>query len=300
MTDAAKPPPAVGLRAFGAFVVTVVLLVLAVVEAAIVLPPALTSGLHVTWGMDLRLYIEHATRWLAGEGFYVPVQLAGPYVIEEVFGSVYPPVLLYLLVPFVVGLPWVLWWMVPLTVIGAAVVRSRPAWWQWPLLALILVYPRTWTVIVLGNPSMWALAALAAGMVWKWPAVGVLLKATLAPLALIGVRHRSWWVGLGIAVLLALPFGLMWLDYITAVTNAQTRWGFAYTLGDWPVALLLVAGLWESRSQSDRERRVEPRPGEDGLDGRTPVLGIGEDAADRLRHGRIPCRDGRVPQDAQR
>jgi hypothetical protein len=229
--------------AFGAGAVVVVLLVFAVLEAAIVLPPALTSGLHVTWGMDFRLYVEHATRWMAGEGFYLPVQLAGPYVIEDVQGAAYPPVLLYLLVPFVVGLPWVVWWLVPLAVVGAAVVKSRPAPWQWVALALILVYPRTWTIVVLGNPAMWALAALAAGMVWKWPAVGVLLKATFAPLALVGIRHRSWWVALAVAGLLALPFGMMWLDYLTAVMNAETSRGLEYTLGEWPVALLLVVSL---------------------------------------------------------
>jgi hypothetical protein len=236
----ARPVPTMRI---GAAALAAVLLVFAVIEAAIVLPPALTKGLHVTWGMDFRLYVEHATRWLAGEGFYLPVQLAGPYVMEDVLGSAYPPVLLYLLVPFVWGLPWLVWWLVPLAVIGAAVVRSRPSPWQWVALALILVYPRTWTIIVLGNPAMWALAALAAGMVWKWPAVGVLLKLTFAPLALVGVRHRSWWYALGVAVLLALPFGMMWLDYLTALTNAETSRGIEYTLGEWPVALLLVVSL---------------------------------------------------------
>jgi hypothetical protein len=244
----------------GAYTLTAVLVAFAVVEASIVLPPALTTGLHVTWGMDFRLYVEHATRWMAGEGFYLPVQLAGPYVIEDVQGSAYPPVLLYLLVPFVWGLPWLVWWLVPLAVIGAAVVKARPSPWQWVALALILVYPRTWTIIVLGNPAMWALAALAAGMVWKWPAVGVLLKVTFAPLALVGVRHRSWWYAAGVAVLLALPFGMMWLDYLTALLNAETSRGIEYTLGEWPVALLLVVALAEHdglRTPGRRRGRVD-------------------------------------------
>jgi hypothetical protein len=251
-----------------AFTLTAVLLAFAVVEASIVLPPALTSGLHVTWGMDFRLYVEHATRWMAGEGFYLPVQLAGPYVIEEVQGSAYPPVLLYLLVPFVVGVPWVVWWLVPLAVIGAAVVKARPSPWQCVALALILVYPRTWTIVVLGNPAMWALAALAAGMVWKWPAVGVLLKVTFAPLALVGANDRRWWAALGVAALLALPFGTMWLDYLTAVMNAETSRGLEYTLGEWPVALLLVVGLLRYRLPErdgqglrlDRERQHAEAP----------------------------------------
>jgi hypothetical protein len=243
-----------------------VLLVFALIEAAIVLPPALTTGIDVTWGMDFRVYMEHTQRWLAAEGFYLPAQLAGPYIVEDVTGAVYPPVLLYLTVPFTV-LPWALWWLVPLAVIGAAVARSRPSPWQLVALALILVYPRTWTIVVLGNPAMWALAALAAGMVWKWPAVGVLLKATFAPLALVGIRHRSWWVALAVAGMLALPFGTMWLDWLTAVMNAETSRGLEYTLGEWPVALLLVVSLagspggrWSWRSARRRAGGPAPLP----------------------------------------
>ena len=232
---------------FAARVITVLLLVVAVIEAAIVLPPALTTGIDVTRGMDFRAYLEHAARWLAGDGFYLPAQLAGPYVVEEVTGAVYPPVLLYLLVPFVWGLPWLVWWMVPLAVIGAAVARSRPSPWQWVALVAVLCYPRTWTVIVLGNPAMWALAALAAGMVWKWPSVFVAIKATFAPLALIGIRDRRWKYALGFAVLASLPFGAMWFDYVRVLLNTQTNRGIEYTLGEWPIALLLVVGLMPAR-----------------------------------------------------
>ena len=31
----------------------------------------------VTLGMDFRLYVERAQAWLGGEGFYLPLQLAG-------------------------------------------------------------------------------------------------------------------------------------------------------------------------------------------------------------------------------
>lgn len=234
-----------GLGLFAIRVVTVLLLLAALAEALYVVPPAL-SRLHVTWGMDFRLYVEHATRWVAGEGFYLPSQLAGPYVIEDVKGAAYPPVILYLLVPFVAGLPWLVWWVVPLVIIAAAIIASRPAPWQWLILVAILVYPRTWTVIVLGNPAMWALAALAAGMVWKWPAVGVLLKLTYAPLAFVGIRDRRWWLALGIGLLLALPFGLMWVDFLSALRFAQTSRGLEYTIGEWPIAIALVVGLWRA------------------------------------------------------
>lgn len=231
------------MRVFTARVITGLLLLVAVAEAAIVLPPALTTGIDVTWGMDFRAYLEHAQRWLAGDGFYLPAQLAGPYVVEEVTGAVYPPVLLYLLVPFVWGLPWLVWWLVPLSIIGAAVARSRPSPWQCVALVAVLVYPRTWTVIVLGNPAMWSLAALAAGMVWRWPAAFVPLKLTFAPLALVGIRDRRWWWAVGVGLVLALPFGAMWFDFAASVVNARTSRGIEYTLGEWPIALLLVLSL---------------------------------------------------------
>ena len=234
---------------FGSIVVTVTLLLAAVVEAAIVLPAAL-GNLHVTWGMDLRLYLEHTARWLAGDGFYLPEQ-AAPYDIDAVKGAVYPPVIVLLLLPFLAGLPWLLWWLVPFGIIGASIAAARPAWWQWPLLALILAYPRTWVIIVLGNPAMWALAGLAAGMVWKWPAVGVLLKLTYAPFALVGIRDRRWWAALALGLLLAVPFGAMWFEFVDAVRFAHSARGLDYTIGEWPVAILLVVSLARVRAGYD-------------------------------------------------
>lgn len=222
-----------------AIAITSLLLVVAVLEAVVVLG-AVTDP-NVTVGLDLRMYLDRTADWRAGDGFYLPHQLAGPYEVTH-GDNMYPPVLLYLTVPMTV-LPWAVWWLVPLAVIGAAVAVRRPSPWQLAALALILIYPRTWTILLYGNPALWALAALAAGMVWTWPLVGVPLKATFAPLALLGIRSRAWWAALGVAALLALPFGLMWLDYATVLVNAQSSRGLEYTLGEWPIALLLVLGL---------------------------------------------------------
>lgn len=251
-SDAGRPASTGGVTAsvasrlsrVAALAVLGLLLAFAAIEAAIVLPPALTSGLHVTWGLDLRPYLAHTDRWLAGGGFYAPEQLAGPYVVETDTGNVYPPVALYLLVPFARGLPWVLWWAVPTVIIAAVVAARRPSRWQLVALAAILVYPRTWTVIVLGNPAMWSLAFLAAGMVWRWPAAFVPLKLTFAPLALVGIRSRSWWLVAGVALALCLPFGALWLDYAHVLVNTHSSRGLEYVLGEWPIALLLVVGLW--------------------------------------------------------
>jgi hypothetical protein len=233
-----------------ALTLTAVLLLFAAVEAWVVLMYAATYRPQVTFGIDARMQIARAADWLAGDGFYLPRQLAGPYVIDS-GDSLYPPTMLYLAAPFALGLPMLLWWAVPLGIIAAGLYRLRPPMWAWPILAAILVYPRTWAVLVFGNPSMWALAALVGGMAWRWPAVGVAFKLTFAPLALIGVGHRSWWIAAGVAIAISLPFGAIWLSYVQALTNAENTRGFEYLLGEWPIALaLLAAGISSGRSPS--------------------------------------------------
>src|SRR3954453_21172205 len=199
------------LRRFAATAITVVLLLFAAAEAYLVTDP-LRHGVTTAVRLDLNKYLTHTRDWRADGSWYRPQQLAGPYVVEQIDGNVYPPTLLYLTVPFVLGVPIVLWYIVPIAIIALTFWRHRPAWWAWPLLALVMVYPRTYTMILLGNPALWALAFAVAGTVWGWPALGATLKLTFAPLALVGIRHRSWWYALPVALLLALPFGTLWFD----------------------------------------------------------------------------------------
>jgi len=233
----------------GFFVATGVLLAFGALYASIVLPPALTIHPDVTIGMDVHQYLDRTRAWLAGDGFYLARQLAGPYTIET-GDAMYPPPSVLLFAPFVLGAPIVLWWAIPLAAIAVALRRLRPPLWTWPVLAAILVYPRTWTVLVLGNPSMWAIAAGVAGMVWGWPAVGALLKPVFAPFALLGVRRRSWWVALGVVFAVALPFGAMWGDYAAALLNAQNPRGLEYTLGELPIGLVFLVAGWAGRRQA--------------------------------------------------
>lgn len=95
-----------------------------------------------------------------------------------------------------------------------------------------------------GNPSMWIAAFAAAGTVWAWAYVLVLLKPSLAPFALLGVRHRSWWIALGVAVLVSIPFAGMWLDWITALRNADQD--LLYSLRDAPIVLIPLIAYWGS------------------------------------------------------
>lgn len=254
----------VGLRRFAALTVTVLFIAIGAFEGVTVIRYAVQRP-DVTLGLDVRLYVEHAERWLAGGGFYMAEQ-ARPYVVESLwpYPPLYPPVVLYLLVPLVWGVPWPVWWLVPLGLVAAAVIRRRPAWWQWPLLAAVLVYPKTWMILVYGNPTMWALAFLAAGMIWGMTPFAA-LKLTYAPLALIGVRRRAWWASVGIGLLLALPFGAMWSEFGAAILNASTAWGAWYTLGDVPIAVLLAAGLYAKDAKERRAVGTRPaRPRDDG------------------------------------
>lgn len=230
------------LGRFALVTMTLVLLAIAALEGWYLFSNITTPD--VTLGLDYRIYMERTHSWLAGDGFYQAHQLAGPYTVtEHPRPAFYPPVLLYLTVPFTV-LPAVLWWAIPLSIIGYCLWRLRPPMWTWPILALVLVYPRTWMVLAYGNPSLWVYAALMAGLVWTFPAPWVMLKPTFAPFALLGIRRRRWWLGAGIGLLLAIPFGAMWLDYLTILRNAQNDEGLIYLIGEWPIAAgLAVAGL---------------------------------------------------------
>ena len=66
------------------------------------------------------------------------------------------------------------------------------------------------------------IAAAFAGVAWAWPSASLVLKPTLAPFALIGIRERSWWIAVGVLLLLSVPFGAMWADYLTALVTRRT------------------------------------------------------------------------------
>ncbi len=81
--------------------------------------------------------------------------------------------------------------------------------------------PRSIDIVMYGNPVIWSTAALAAGTLLGWPAVFVILKPSLAPLAIWGIRRRSWWIALAVAIVAALPFGAMRLEWIQMRSGQQ-------------------------------------------------------------------------------
>ena len=225
---------------------------------------------------DLTLYIDATREWFNGTSFYPERQLAGPYTISD--GDIlYPPTTIPLFALFLV-LPAVLFFAIPMSITAAVVIHHRPAPWTWPLMALCLAFPPTMIKIAYGNPFMWCAAAVAAGTIYGWPGVLVLLKPSLAPLALTGARHHSWWVALAGFGVVALAFAPMWGDYLTAIANSRNAEGLLYSLSDVPYLLLPVIA-WQGRSRPRHAADLTPSSLGSGNPGswadRNPIPGGG-------------------------
>jgi hypothetical protein len=207
--------------------------------------PEEASGTRDQLGVDYRLYMDVTRRWLDGGPYFEPYQLAGPYQISA--GDVlYPPVALLFFAPFTF-LPPIVYWVIPFAAIGWVVWHWRPRPEVWPLIAFCVAWPttvlKTWT----GNPVLWIATAMAVATLWRGAAVLVLLKPSLFPFALFGANRREWWLSLAALVLVSIPFGSMWADWVTALTNSQGG-GFLYSALEIPfVALPLIA--WAGRTR---------------------------------------------------
>ena len=224
---------------------TIVLVALAVLETVFLY--RVIDAQHAI-GTDLDYYQLIAQRWLDTGVWYTDRQLTGPYEVQTLVDNLYPPHALYLFVPFLF-LPDILWWIIPLGVVAYVVWWCRPVAWMWPILALILLFPKTPNQILYGNTDMWVAAAIAGGVRWAWPSVLVTFKPSLAFFAVIGIRARSWWIAAGVLVLVSLPFLPLWLDYPTVMGNSSAK--FWYSFGNLPFFVMpIVAFLGSSRRGS--------------------------------------------------
>ena len=117
---------------------------------------------------------------------YCPFELAGPYVIGDGSRSCIRRPRSLLFIPFL-WLPPILWCAIPIAIIVWAVLAPRrrcgPGSSSLAASAFAAV---DLNVYVFGNPSMWIVAAIAAGTIWRWPFVFVFAKPTFAPIALLG------------------------------------------------------------------------------------------------------------------
>jgi hypothetical protein len=237
-------PSVVKRTTFGAAVGCALLILFLVVDALDASANSATLG--VQGGVDYQLYMGAATAWLHGGRFFEPYQLAGPYQISA--GDIlYPPVSLILFVPFTF-LPAILWWLIPGAAVAWCLYCLRPAQWAWPLLAASVAWPTTLLKILTGNPVIWAVAAIAMGVLYAWPSVLALIKPSLLPFALVGMRTRRWWIALGVVIVVSLPFGSLWIDWVHSVLNSQGG-GIAYSSLEIPMlAFPLVAWLGRTRA----------------------------------------------------
>jgi hypothetical protein len=196
---------------------------------------------------DHAIYMEAADRIRAGGPLYPAYQLAGPYTLSTLPELYPPPTVLGLIVPMSFLPDW-LWWALPLGIVAGAVLAYRPRLAGWAVILALLAVPDTWTSIAAGNPALYAAAAVALGTRWRWLALGALLKPTLLPFALLGVRSRLWWVGLvaGLALVVAtLP---AWLDYLTVLRNLADGGGLLHSVGNVPLMLIPIVAYVARRS----------------------------------------------------
>ncbi|MHB8398421.1 MAG: hypothetical protein ACYDCI_05730 [Candidatus Limnocylindrales bacterium] len=227
--------------------------------AAAIVPLAIEVGRLLPWlsvslGHDYRIYIAAAASWASGGPFYHPYQLAGAYPIVN--GEVlYPPTILPLLLPFIV-LPAVLWWVLPLGLLAWSVAAWRPAPWAWAAMAWLLLLPsnalgygQSLDLIVNGNPGIWVAAFVVAGLRWGWGGPLVLLKPTMVPFALAGVRSRSWWIALAALIGLSLLMLPLWRDYAVALLNVRGGRDPWYTVDNVPLLLIPVVA-WLARDRT--------------------------------------------------
>jgi hypothetical protein len=179
-------------------------------------------------GSDLRFFQSVAQRWLDTGVYYTERQLSGPYVIGSNLDNLYPPLALYLFVPFLV-LPSILWWVIPTLVIGYVVWWCRPPAWALPVLAALVLYPKTPAVFLYGNSDIWATTFAAAGVRWGWPAALVAFKPSVGFLSVIGIASKGWWIAAAILAVASLPFVHLWLLYPQVVIDSDTDIGRSFS-----------------------------------------------------------------------
>ena len=214
-----------------------------------------TNLSNPAFGLDYRWHVEAAQRLLDTGTPYLPFELSGPFVIGD--GAIlYPPTAFLLFIPFI-WLPAVLWWAIPIAITAYGLWWHRPPLWAWVVITALFAFDKSINVYVFGNPSMWMVAAIAAGTVWRWPFVFVLAKPTFAPIALLGIRHRSWWIALAVLAIASLPFLAVWFDWITVVRNSDVS--LLYNLPTLPLILAPLVAWATGRDRPSWLPRRRPR-----------------------------------------
>ena len=219
------------------------------IEAAYLALSVIPSQAGHQWlAMDFDFYRSVGAEWLADGSYYLQRQTAGPYVATLLGAGtpadiLYPPSALLLFVPFTF-LPAVLWWIIPTVLLAWCVAAWKPAPLTLAVCVALLLWPRAVGAWLFGNTDIWVVAALAAGLRFGWPAIFLTIKPTFAPLALVGIRRRSWWVAAAAMLATAVVMLPLWSDYVMAMRYASIPlW---YSLGSLPLMAVPVVA-WARR-----------------------------------------------------
>jgi hypothetical protein len=198
------------------------------------------SGQFPPLGADYAAYQGATQSWLSGGPFFRPYQLAGPYPLAGYADTsldpiLYPPVILALFIPMM-AIP-VLWWALPIAVIGIVVWKNRTPSRLFFVTALAL-WPTSVFLVTNGSPTLWLVAFLALATVTPVFAPLLLLKPTLWPFAVYRINERGWWLGMGLLGAASLFFASLWPDYLTAVLNARDHPGLLHSVSNIPALMI--------------------------------------------------------------
>jgi hypothetical protein len=197
------------------FAIAVVLLLAAAFRVVAIVTHTFWQALGPS---DLLHYLEATKRWLATGTPYVATEVAGPFAYGgETF--LHPPIALPFFAVFLAA-PIQLFWIVPLTGFTWLVLAERPASWTWPLIALLLATYPLGPALYAGNTDMWAWLFFAAGVRWGWPLALLAVKPSVAIVGFIGIRNRRTWCAALLMIVLCVPFGSLWVDWLRVVTNS--------------------------------------------------------------------------------
>jgi hypothetical protein len=183
---------------------------------------------------DRAHYLAATARWLDTGTPYLAPEVAAPFDYQpDTF--LHPPVALILFLPFR-WLPAFVWYVIPIAIVSVLVARWRPARWTRPIMAACLAWPRTSGMLIVGNTDLWVAAFVALGLYWGWGWALVALKPSFAPLAVLGVRRRGFWIAVAVVGAVSIPFGRLWLDWLSVVVHAPG--GVLYSILGLPLVLL--------------------------------------------------------------
>lgn len=216
-------------------------------------------------GLDFGHYVDAARRWIETGSPFLPSEVAGRFLFsDQTF--LHPPISLVLFAPFLV-LPGFLFWLIPLLGTAAIIASWHPARWTWPIMALQLNWPRFTGAVVVGNTDLWVVFFIAAGLRFGWPVLLLAIKPSIAPFAIVEVAAliradavpvRRWQeiaFAAAILVIVAAPFGGLWLEWLAVVRNSPADPLYSIATIPW-LSIPVVA--WIGRRRYRRRSDVDP------------------------------------------